>query len=166
MAGNVSMIQDCLDRLVAHRESGSCRKIVSGNLRMTMVHSQVVLQKVPLRMSRVDAPPVVDKHVEDAQERDEETGTPLGLESDGYHDTRAESDNRDEHSGNGPVALEDEADEEEDEEDSAGELEAARLAQVDPIRERAGQGGAADSLLAPVGLAQRRQTRKELLLVG
>jgi hypothetical protein len=87
-------------------------------------HSQVVFEEVSLGVRRVNAPPVVDEHVENAQQGDEETRAPLCLESNGDHDAGTETNDRDEHSGKGPFALEDEADEEEDEEDSTGELEA------------------------------------------
>lgn len=93
-------------------------------------HSQVVLEEVPLRVRRVHAPPVVDEHVEDAQQEDEERGAVLCLEANGDHDAGSEADDGDEHAGKGPGALEDKADEEEDEEDASGELEAGWVSKV------------------------------------
>lgn len=72
----------------------------------------------------MDRPPIVDKHVEDAQKSDQEASGPFCLESNSDHDTGSQSDNGDEHSGERPVSLEDESNEEEDEEDSTGQLEA------------------------------------------
>ena len=92
-----------------------------------MNHLQVVLEEVTLGVGRVDAPPVVDKHIEDTEEGDEETSAPLCLEPNGDHDASTETDDRDEDSSERPASLEDESDEEEDEEDSAGELEAGLL---------------------------------------
>ena len=83
-----------------------------------------LLEEVPLRVSRVNTPEVVDEHVEDAEQPDEEAGAVLCLEADGNHDARAEADDGDEHAGERPVALKDEADEEEDEQDATRELEA------------------------------------------
>jgi hypothetical protein len=74
--------------------------------------------------------PVVDEYVEDAQERNEEARTVFRLEPDGDHDASAEADDGDEDAGKRPIALENEADEEEDEEDPAGELEAAMCQQL------------------------------------
>lgn len=87
-------------------------------------YSQVILEKVPLRVSSVDAPPIVNEDIEDAQKSDKETGTPFGLKAHGDHDTGAQTDDGDDDTGEGPVALEDETNEKEDEEDSAGKLEA------------------------------------------
>lgn len=70
------------------------------------------------------APPVVDEDVEDGEESDKEACTPLGLESDGDHDAGDKTDERDDDTGKCPVALEDESNEQEDEEDTASELNA------------------------------------------
>lgn len=75
-------------------------------------------------MGSVDTPPIVNEDVEDAQKSDKETGAPLGLEADGDHDTGAQTNDGDDDTGERPVALEDETNEKEDEEDSAGKLEA------------------------------------------
>lgn len=69
-------------------------------------------------------PPVVDKDIGDAQDSDQQTGTPLGLEPDGDHDAGGESEKRDDGSEQGEFTLEGESDEKEDEEDSSSELEA------------------------------------------
>jgi hypothetical protein len=68
--------------------------------------------------------PVVDQHVKDAQKRHQKARRVFSLEAHSDHDARAETNDRNEHASNGPVALEDEADEEEDEEDAASELKA------------------------------------------
>ena len=124
-----------------------------------MNHLQVVLEEVTLGVGRVDAPPVVDEHIEDTEEGDEETGAPLCLEPNGDHDASTETDDRDEDSSERPASLEDESDEEEDEEDSAGELEAGLLVR------RNDNGGFYDLLLASVSLAHGRDTGEELLFV-
>ena len=46
--------------------------------------------------------PVVDEDVENAQQGDEETGAPLGLETDSHHDTGAQSYDRDDDTSKGP----------------------------------------------------------------
>lgn len=92
---------------------------------MSTKYSQVVLQEVALGVSRVDAPPVVDEDVENTEEGHQETGTPFRLESNGDHDTSAETDNGNEDPGERPVTLEDESDEQEDKEDTTSKLEAA-----------------------------------------
>lgn len=104
---------------------------------------EVVLEEVPLRVSSVDTPPIVNEDVEDAQKSDKETGAPLGLEADGDHDTGAQTNDGDDDTGERPVALEDETNEKEDEEDSAGKLE----------------------VLASVSLAQSGQASEELLVL-
>ena len=68
-------------------------------------------------------PEVVDKDVEDAQDGDEDDGAPLGLETHNDHDAGDESDHDDRHATNAPLAGEDEANEQENEQDAAGELE-------------------------------------------
>lgn len=72
----------------------------------------------------MDAPPIVDQNVEDAQKEDQERRAPLRLEADDDHDASAEAKERNEDTRERPGALEDEADEEEDEQNSTGELEA------------------------------------------
>ena len=74
--------------------------------------------------------PVVDEHIEDAQKRHQKARRVLGLESHSHHDARAQPDDRDEDTRDGPVALEDEADKEENEQDTSSELEAATSAQL------------------------------------
>jgi hypothetical protein len=76
-------------------------------------------------VSRWEDGPVVDEDVEHAQEGNEEASAPFSLESNSNHDTRSQSNDRDDHSCERPFSLEDESDKEEDEEDSAGQLEAA-----------------------------------------
>jgi len=69
------------------------------------------------------APPVVDEHVEDAQNENEESSRPFGLEPNGYHGACNEANYGDEYAGNAPFALEDETKEKENEENTSSELE-------------------------------------------
>ena len=69
------------------------------------------------------SPEVVDERVEDAEDDDEQGGAELGLEADNDHDAGDEADEADNDAPDGPLAAEDEADKEEDEQDAAGELE-------------------------------------------
>ena len=68
----------------------------------------------------MDTPPVVSKDVEDAENQDEEGGRPLGLEPNGDHSTSAEAKDGNENTHEGPLALKDEAEEEEDEKHATG----------------------------------------------
>lgn len=72
----------------------------------------------------MQGPPVVDEDVGDAQYGDEQAGAPLGLETDSDHDASRETQEGDDGSEEGEFALEGESDEEEDQEDPSGELEA------------------------------------------
>ena len=67
-------------------------------------------------------PEVVDEQIEDAQDDDEQDGAELGLEADNHHDAGAGAKDADNDAPDGPLAAEDEADEEEDEQDAACEL--------------------------------------------
>jgi len=71
----------------------------------------------------MNAPPVVRKHVEHAQDEDEETGRPLGLEPDGNHTACTQPDDRHEYSSKAPLSLNNESQEEEDEQNATGEEE-------------------------------------------
>ena len=77
----------------------------------------------------MNAPPVICKHVEHAQDKDEESGRPLGLESNSNHPARTQPDDRHKHSSDAPLSLDDESQKEEDEQDATGEKEAS-----DPVR--------------------------------
>lgn len=59
----------------------------------------------------MQAPPVVHKHVGHAQHGDQQAGAPLGLETDGDHDTSGETEEGDDGSEEGEFALEGEPDE-------------------------------------------------------
>lgn len=72
----------------------------------------------------MQGPPVVDEDVGDAQYGDEQAGAPLGLETNGDHDASGQTQEGDDGSEEGEFALEGESDEEEDQEDPSGELEA------------------------------------------
>lgn len=69
------------------------------------------------------SPEVVDEDVEDAEDDNEERGAGLGLETNDNHDTGDEADQGDEDTAKRPLAAEDEANEEEDEQNTAGELD-------------------------------------------
>ena len=69
------------------------------------------------------APPVVGEHVEDAEHQDEECGRPFSLEADSDHDACGETDDGDEDTTQVPFTLDNEAEEEEDEEHTAGKKE-------------------------------------------
>ena len=90
-----------------------------------------LLQEVTLRVRGVDAPPVVDEYVEDAQCHNEERGRPLRLKADSYHDARSKTDDRHKEPGNTPLSAEDEADEQEDEENTSREQEAKVITRSD-----------------------------------
>ena len=72
----------------------------------------------------MDTPPVVGEHIERAQDENEEGGRPFRLEPDGDHTTCSQSDDRDEHSPDAPLPLDDKSQKEEDEQDAAGKKEA------------------------------------------
>jgi len=84
---------------------------------------EVVFSKVLVRMMRMQSPEVVDKDVEDAQNKNEQNRTELGLEADNNHDTRDQADQDDENAPEAPVTRKDEADEEEDEQHATSELD-------------------------------------------
>lgn len=83
-----------------------------------------LLEEVALRVRRVDAPPVVDEHVESAESYNKECRGPLCLETDGDHDASRETNDRDEQPSDAPLSTEDKTDEQEDEQDTSGEQEA------------------------------------------
>lgn len=84
-------------------------------------------------------PEVVDKKVEYAQNDDQQGGAVLGLESNDNHDASNAAQNGDEDAPNGPLAAEDEADEKEDEQNAASQLE-VHLAVLLIERGEAGEG--------------------------
>lgn len=69
------------------------------------------------------SPEVVDQQVENAEDDDEKGGAELGLEAHNNHDGSDSANERHNHPANGPGAAEDEANEKEDEQDAAGQLE-------------------------------------------
>lgn len=79
-----------------------------------------------MRVGRNHAPPVVGEYVEDAEDDDEEYSGPFGFEADGDHSACAESEDGDEYAADGPLALKDEAKEQENEEDASSKQEANR----------------------------------------
>ena len=70
------------------------------------------------------APPRIREHVEDAKHNNEECAGPFGFEADGDEGAGCETEDGDEEAGDGPLALDNEAEEKEDEEDATGKEEA------------------------------------------
>lgn len=64
-------------------------------------------------MSSVDGPPVVNQNVENREENDKECRGPSGFEADSDHDTGGETHDRHDDTRKGPLALEDDTNEEE-----------------------------------------------------
>lgn len=67
-------------------------------------------------------PPVVHQEVENGEQEDKEGGGPSCLEAYGNHDACAEAEDGNKDAEYRPVALQDEAEEEEDEENPSSEL--------------------------------------------
>lgn len=55
----------------------------------------------------MNGPPVVSEYIEDTQHHHQERGRPLGLETNGNHNTGSETYDRDEHADETPFTLED-----------------------------------------------------------
>ena len=75
-------------------------------------------------MCRMQAPPIVRKDIEYTQNNDEEGGGPLGLEAEGDHDTRSETEDGKEYSSKAPSALDNESKEKEDKKNTASKKKA------------------------------------------
>lgn len=75
-------------------------------------------------MRRMYTPPVVCEYIEHTQYKNQEGGWPLGLETNGNHDTCSETDNANKHANEGPFTLKNKAQEEENKEDTACKEEA------------------------------------------
>ena len=71
----------------------------------------------------MQGPEIIYEHVEDAENEDQHYGAEFGLEAHDHHDARYETEHADGNPANGPLSREDEANEEEDQKDSTGELE-------------------------------------------
>lgn len=125
--------------------------------------NQNVLEEVPLRVRRVDAPPVVNEHIEHAQEDNQEARRPLGLETDSNHRARSETEHGHERTRNGPLAVEHESNEQENEEHAASKLE-AKQKQGNQFRPYGGLIGKMGYVLhAAIVLAERGETSKAFL---
>ena len=107
-----------------HIASGRSHTYAKVNNYYAAQNTKCLLQEVALRVRGVDAPPVVDEHVEGAESYNEECRGPLCLETDGDHDASRETNDRDEQPGDAPLSTEDKTDEQEDEQDTSGEQEA------------------------------------------
>jgi hypothetical protein len=84
---------------------------------------EVVLGKVLVGVVLVESPEVVDQQVENAQNNNEQSGAVLGLESNDNHDAGDAAKRRDNDAPKRPLATEDKSNEEEDQEDTASQLE-------------------------------------------
>jgi len=82
----------------------------------------------------MNAPPVVGEHIEHAQDEDEESSRPFGLEPDSDHTTCSQPDDRHKYSPDAPLSLDDKSQKEEDEQDAAGKKEAGN--QINPLEIR------------------------------
>lgn len=78
----------------------------------------------------MDTPPVVDEYVEYAKDEDKERGGPSRFEAYCDHDASSKTDDRYKEAGDIPFSLDDEPNEEEDKEDTAGEEEARKGGQI------------------------------------
>ncbi len=74
-------------------------------------------------MRRVDTPPIIHGNVENTERDDEECCRPLGFEANGNHNACNKTEQREERASDAPFALENKAEEKEDEEDAAREKE-------------------------------------------
>ena len=111
-----------------------------------------ILEEVALRVRAVNAPPVIDEDVENAEDDDQERGGPLRLETDGDHRACCETDQGHEDTTDAPFTAEGEADEEEDKQDTARQEETASGSWVRIEVACTQQTG--DILFLAVGLAQ------------
>lgn len=84
---------------------------------------EVVFGKVLVGVVLVKSPEVVHQQVEAAEDDDQQRSAVLGLEANNDHDTGASAKDADEDAPEGPLAAEDEANEEEDEENTTRQLE-------------------------------------------
>lgn len=84
---------------------------------------EIVLGKVLVRVVLVKSPEVVHQQVKAAQDDDKQGSAVLGLETHDNHDTGASAKDADEDTPEGPLAAEDEANEEEDQEHTTSQLE-------------------------------------------
>lgn len=88
-------------------------------------------------------PKVVDQQVHHTEHENQEDSRQPSLETHNNHDASYKSNHREHYPGQAPLTMEDEADKEEDEQDSSGQLE----------------------VLASIRLGKRWQSCKELFLL-
>jgi hypothetical protein len=93
----------------------------------TQCLEEVIFQEVTLRVPGVNRPPVVRKDVENAENQDEECCRPLGFEANGNHYACCHTQNGNDNTCNAPVALQDETQEKENEQDASSEQEAKHV---------------------------------------
>jgi hypothetical protein len=73
-----------------------------------------MLEEIPMGMSTMNTPEIIDQNVEDTQQCNKEHGRIFCFESDGNHDTREKSDGTDRNTTCTPaISSENEAKEEE-----------------------------------------------------
>lgn len=113
---------------------------------------EVVFGEVLVRVVGVQRPEVVDHDVEHAKDNDKHDGAPLGLESDNHHDASNKSKQANSDPPEAPVATENEANEQENEEDTTRELEVHPLVLLIELGKTGG-----GELLAHPGIRQDHQ---------
>src|SRR5690242_1585846 len=84
---------------------------------------EVVLGEVLVRVMGVQSPPVVDVEVEDAENQHQHDRGKLGLEANNNHDASNEAEQASHDSPETPVATEDKANKEENEQNTSSKLE-------------------------------------------
>lgn len=104
-------------------------KVVLGKVLVGVVLVQLRVGLVSLlllcmwRPGSTYRPEIVDKQVKDAQNDNEKSSAELGFEAYSNHNRCASAENGDNNTPNGPLAARHEADKQEDEKDTPGELE-------------------------------------------
>lgn len=104
-------------------------------------------------------PPVIGKHVEHAENEDQERSGPFSFEANGNHGTCGETDDRNEDASDGPGALDDESEEKEDKQNTSGEEEANKTKSVRKIVV-CSSDVCINLLFLPVGLTNRWNASK------
>jgi hypothetical protein len=100
---------------------------------------KVVLGKILVRVVRVQRPEVVDQDVEHTEDNDQQNRAELGLEPYNHHDAGHEANQADKDSSKAPVAAEDKANEEEDEQHATRKLEVHLAVLLVELRQAGGR---------------------------
>ena len=85
-----------------------------------------ILEEITLGVFVVYSPPIIHEDVEQREDNDEETSRPLGLEPDYHHDASRKADKREDDTSEIPFPLEGYSNKQEDQENSAYQLETAK----------------------------------------